>query len=100
MDTLGVVAGLDAVLMVVEWGKTPANVMMEALYALRTVQARLLGAVITKVVRQPGYFDRKPAAPATSLAARKQRRCCYAAARAATSGRPLRAQAAVPPSTL
>jgi succinoglycan biosynthesis transport protein ExoP len=69
MDTLGVVAGLDAVLMVVEWGKTPANVMMEALYALRTVQARLLGAVITKVVRQPGYFDRKPAAPATALAA-------------------------------
>ncbi|HVV94034.1 MAG TPA: polysaccharide biosynthesis tyrosine autokinase [Hyphomicrobiales bacterium] len=69
MDALGLVASLDAVVMAVEWGKTPANVLMEALHALRTAQARLLGAVVTKVARPSGYFARKRPTPAVTLAA-------------------------------
>jgi Mrp family chromosome partitioning ATPase len=69
LDALGLVASLDGVMMVVEWGKTPANVLMEALHALRTAQARLLGAVVTKEARPSGYFARKRPAPAAALAA-------------------------------
>jgi succinoglycan biosynthesis transport protein ExoP len=69
LDALALVAGLDAVVMAVEWGKTPANVLMEALYTLRTAQGRLLGAVVTKVARPSGYFARKGSAPSPAMAA-------------------------------
>jgi len=57
MDALALAPAMNAVLMVAEWGKTPNNVMMETLHALRTVQAHLLGAVITKVGRRGGQRE-------------------------------------------
>jgi Mrp family chromosome partitioning ATPase len=40
---------LDYTVVVAEWGKTPAPVLLEAVHLLRNARAKILGVVLNKV---------------------------------------------------
>ncbi len=49
VDALAVSSFLDAVVLVTQWGGTPIDMVADAANALRSANARVLGAIITKV---------------------------------------------------
>lgn len=49
VDGISIGAVLDGVILVAEWNKSPVNLLEEAVRGFRTVQADLLGVVLTKV---------------------------------------------------
>jgi Mrp family chromosome partitioning ATPase len=59
VDGLAISSLLDGVVLVVEWGKTPLEILADTVRSLQIAQACVLGIVITKVedkaTRTPGY---------------------------------------------
>ncbi len=49
VDSLAMSSMLDYTVVVAEWGKTPAPVLLEAVHLLRNARAKILGVVLNKV---------------------------------------------------
>jgi capsular exopolysaccharide synthesis family protein len=49
VDSLAMSSMLDCTVVVAEWGKTPAPVLLEAVHLLRNARAKILGVVLNKV---------------------------------------------------
>ena len=49
VDSLAVIAFIDATVVVAEWGKTPVSILSESVYLLRNAGAKILGVVLNKV---------------------------------------------------
>ena len=61
VDSLAISPLLDGVVLAAEWGRTPLPTLAEAAHALRAAEARIVGAVLTKVDGRAGMFDKASA---------------------------------------
>ncbi len=58
-DALAISSRLDGVVLAVEWGATPVDLLADVTYALDTAGANILGAVITKVPTSASTFPKR-----------------------------------------